>query len=101
VLLEYSAELLDSFMVTLSAATITAYAPHTFFFVGHGPTYLMMSTIPFVIYGVLRYQYLVLRRGGGGKPEGVLLGDRPMMVDIMLWMATAIFVLYVVPQLVR
>ena len=101
VLSEYSPELLDSFMVTLSAATITSYALYTFFYVGHGPAYLMMLTIPFVVYGVLRYQYLVLRRGGGGSPEDVLLGDMPILVDVVLWIASAVLVLYVVPHLVR
>jgi 4-hydroxybenzoate polyprenyltransferase len=101
VLSEYSAELLDSFMVTLSAATVTSYALYTFFFTGRGPKYLMMVTIPFVVYGVLRYQYLVLRREGGGSPEDVLLGDRPIMIDIALWIATAVAVLYIVPHFVH
>ncbi len=101
VLAQYSAELLDSFMVTLSAATITSYALYTFFYTGRGPKYLMMFTIPFVIYGVLRYQFLVLRREGGGRPEDVLLGDRPIMMDIALWVASAVVVLYAVPRFFR
>jgi len=96
VLAEYSAELLDSFMVTLSAATVTSYALYTFFEAG-APENSMMLTIPFVIYGVLRYQYLVLRKDGGGRPEDVLLGDLPMMIDIALWVVSAIVVLYVLP----
>lgn len=96
VLAEYSAELLDSFMVTLSAATITSYALYTFFET-RAPGDSMMLTIPFVIYGVLRYQYLVLRKEGGGRPEDVLLGDRPMMLDIALWAASAIVALYALP----
>ena len=94
VLAEYSAELLDSFMVTLSAATITSYALYTFF-EGGGPGVSMMLTIPFVLYGVLRYQYLVLRKEVGGRPEDVLLGDVPTVVDVVLWVASAIVVLYV------
>lgn len=101
VLSEYSAELLDSFMVTLSAATVTSYALYTFFFVGRGPKYLMMLTIPFVIYGVLRYQYLVLKREAGGAPEDVLLGDRPIMLDIVLWVTSAVIVLYAIPRFFR
>jgi 4-hydroxybenzoate polyprenyltransferase len=97
VLSEYSAELLDSFMVTLSAATITSYALYTFFET-LGPAYSMMLTIPFVIYGVLRYQFLVLRKEGGGSPEDVLLGDRPIMVAIILWIASAALVIYVLPR---
>ena len=94
VLTEYSAELLDSFMVTLSAATITSYCLYTFF-EGGGPGYAMMLTIPFVMYGVLRYQYLVLSKNVGGRPEDVLLGDIPTVVTVVLWGASAIVVLYV------
>jgi 4-hydroxybenzoate polyprenyltransferase len=97
VLADYSAELLDSFMVTLSAATITSYALYTFF-EQRAPSYLMMLTIPFVIYGVLRYQYLVLRRGGGGRPTEVLLGDRPILATVGLWIASVIVILYVLPE---
>ena len=98
VLAEYSAELLDSFMVTLSAATITSYALYTFF-EAKAPAHLMMLTIPFVIYGVLRYQSLVLSNDSGGHPEEVLLGDGPILADVVLWMAAAIAVLYLAPRL--
>jgi 4-hydroxybenzoate polyprenyltransferase len=97
VLSEYTAELLDSFMVTLSAATITSYALYTFFET-RAPGHLMMLTIPFVIYGVLRYQFLVLSKEGGGRPEEVLLGDGPILTDIILWMVSAVAVLYIAPR---
>ena len=100
VLSEYTAELLDSFMVTLSAATITSYALYTFFEV-QAPDHLMMLTIPFVIYGVLRYQFLVLSKEGGGRPEEVLLGDGPILADVALWMVAAIAVLYLAPRLIH
>lgn len=96
VLRAYSAELLDSFMVTLSAATITAYALYTFF-EDRAPGYAMMLTIPFVIYGVLRYQSLVLISGHGGRPEEVLLGDRPIMATVVLWALAAMATIYVLP----
>ena len=97
VLSEYSAELLDSFMVTLSAATVTSYALYTFFET-RAPHHLMMLTIPFVIYGVLRYQLLVLSREGGGRPEEVLLGDKSIMTAVALWMLSAVAVLYLAPR---
>ena len=100
VLSDYSAELLDSFMVTLSAATVTSYALYTFF-EGKAPHSAMMLTIPFVVYGVLRYQLLVLTRGGGGRPDEVLLTDRPIIIDLALWIASAVFVIYVLPRFVR
>jgi len=98
VLAEYSAELLDSFMVTLSAATITSYALYTFFEAA-APHYLMMLTIPFVIYGILRYQMLVLMHGGGGQPEEILLGDKPILRCIVLWVVCTIAILYLGPLL--
>jgi 4-hydroxybenzoate polyprenyltransferase len=97
VLREYTAELLDSFMVTLSAATITSYALYTFF-EARAPYYSMMLTIPFVIYGVLRYQALVLMGGRGGRPEEVLLSDRPILVAVVLWVVAAVALLYGLPS---
>jgi len=93
VLKEYSPEMLDSFMTTLAATTITSYALYGFFS-SITPYYMMMGTVPFVIYGVLRYQYLVLRHDLGGRPAEVLLGDRPMLVAIGLWAASVILILY-------
>lgn len=97
VLAEYSAELLDSFMVTLSAATVTSYALYTFF-EQRAPGYSMMLTIPFVIYGVLRYQSIVLTEGEGGRPEEVLLTDKPILATVVLWALAAVVALYVLPR---
>ena len=55
----------------------------------------MMLTIPFVLYGLLRYLYLVDKHDEGGSPEEVLLRDRPLQADILLWVATAATVLVV------
>lgn len=100
VLSEYTAELLDSFMVTLSAATITSYALYTFFET-RTPAHTMMLTIPFVIYGVLRYQLLVLSKEGGGRPSEVLLTDVPIVTCVGLWIASAVTALYLAPTFIR
>ncbi len=93
VLREYSKELLDSLTSTLSAATITSYSLYTFF--SHDQrNYRMMLTVPFVIYGVLRYQYLVFQKGKGGRPEEILLRDKPTLINTALWMLTVIWVIY-------
>lgn len=94
VLREYSPELLDSFMTTLSAATITSYALYTFF-EARTPGYTMMLTIPLVIYGVLRYQWLVLKNDRGGRPEEILLTDRPILATVGFWTLAVIVLLYV------
>lgn len=98
VLSEYSAGLLDSFMVTLSAGTITSYALYTFF-EARTPWHAMMLTIPFVIYGILRYQMLVLNRELGGRPTEVLLSDQPLLACVTLWMASAVVALYAMPAI--
>lgn len=98
VLAEYSIDLLDSFMVTLSAATITTYALYTFFET-LAPSYSMMLTIPFVIYGVLRYEMLVLLSARGGRPEEVLLGDKPILITVVLWAIAAVLALYALPTM--
>ncbi len=95
VLAEYSAGLLESFMVTLSAATIASYALYTFFV--RAEDNAMMVTIPFVIYGLLRYQMLVLRKDAGGRPEEVFLNDVPILIDLGLWVASVVGVLYILP----
>lgn len=92
VLAEYSPELMDQITSTLGAATITAYTLYTFF--AHEQTAWMMLTVPFVLYGVLRYQYLVLTRAEGGAPEEVLLTDRPILATVAAWMVASAVILY-------
>ncbi|WP_119068561.1 decaprenyl-phosphate phosphoribosyltransferase [Rubrobacter indicoceani] len=87
---EYSVPLLDEMMNIMLAATIIAYSIYTFF--GAESIY-MMATIPFVIYGVLRYMLLV-HRDTGGNPDTLLLKDRPLQVSILLFIAIAMGVIY-------
>jgi 4-hydroxybenzoate polyprenyltransferase len=92
ILQEYSLPLLDQMSTILAAATIVAYALYTF----HSETgrnHPMMVTIPFVLYGVFRYLYLVHRHGAGGAPEQVLLEDRPMLLAIVAWLFTCAMVI--------
>lgn len=94
VLNEYSAELIDEMMATLSAATITTYSLYTFFSPPAGTGGAMMLTIPFVLYGVLRYQYLVHSKEAGGSPEEVLLKDRPTLINILMWILSVVVIIY-------
>ncbi|MDE3076102.1 MAG: decaprenyl-phosphate phosphoribosyltransferase [Chloroflexota bacterium] len=94
---EYSPEMLEQMTSIVTASTIMAYALYTFSAESLPENHAMMLTIPFVLYGIFRYQYLVHRRNLGGAPELVLLGDLPLMLDIVLWAATAIGVLYFTP----
>ncbi|MGO8685295.1 MAG: decaprenyl-phosphate phosphoribosyltransferase [Thermoleophilia bacterium] len=91
----YSAALLDQMIAAITAATVVIYSIYTFS--SHeaaGSPYLML-TIPFVVYGLLRYLYLAHARNLGGSPEEVLLKDTPLIADLALWAGTVIMVLYV------
>lgn len=92
ILQEYTPELLDQMILITSSCTLMAYMLYTFLSqTGQGHRYMMM-TIPFVLYGLFRYLYLVHTRNLGGSPESVLLEDKPLMVDIILYMATVALV---------
>ena len=96
ILEEYSVELLDQMITIVTAATFMSYSLYTF----QGPTgnHRLMLTIPFVLYGMFRYLYLVYMRMEGGSPEEVLLRDRHMLGTVVLCVAIIIAVLYVVPK---
>jgi 4-hydroxybenzoate polyprenyltransferase len=85
ILEEYTPELLDQMITVVAASTLMAYALYTF----SSPTALghrtLMATIPFVIYGIFRYLYLVHTRNVGGSPTRELLEDRPLLLCIALW----------------
>jgi 4-hydroxybenzoate polyprenyltransferase len=90
---EYSPALLDQFLGMLSSCTIMAYSLYAFTSVTGRQHNLLMLTVPFVIYGILRYLYLVYQKNQGGSPEMILLKDRPMLVTIVLWMAAVGWIL--------
>lgn len=98
ILREYTLQLLDQLIVIVAASTLMAYTLYTF---SSGITESsnvpennsMMLTIPFVVYGLFRYLYLMHVKGGGEAPEEVLLTDRPLRINILLWLGTAAVVL--------
>ncbi|MDI3339050.1 MAG: decaprenyl-phosphate phosphoribosyltransferase [Sphaerobacter sp.] len=91
---DYSPALLDDLIGVVSAATIMAYSLYTFSAPNLPDNHAMMLTIPFVIYGIFRYLFLVHRKNGGGAPEQVLLDDLPLLLSIVLWGITTILILY-------
>lgn len=92
---EYSADLLDQMASLVTASTLIAYSLYTFTAENLPDNNAMMLTIPFVLYGLLRYLYLVHQKHEGGSPEEVLLSDWPLLVDILLWLGTAATVLVI------
>jgi len=96
VLENYSEPLLDQMMAVATSSSVIAYclytiAPETIAKFG---THNLMLTVPFVLYAVYRYLYLVYRKDMGGAPEQALLGDPPLLVDVLLWMASVVAVIY-------
>jgi 4-hydroxybenzoate polyprenyltransferase len=91
---DYSAPLLDQFIVVTAGATIMAYSLYTFVAENLPDNHLMMITIPFVLYGIFRYLYLVHERQEGGAPEQLILSDRPLLASVVLWGITSVFIIY-------
>ena len=89
---DYSVEMLDQMMMIMVAATIIAFIMYTFTFPFHLRSY-MMASVPFVIYGVFRYMLLV-HRDGGGDPDTLLLRDRPLQINLLLFLAVVMTVIY-------
>jgi len=95
-LAEYSPYFLDQLISVVTASTVVAYAFYTL-----SPeveaklgTSHMALTIPFVLYGVFRYLYLIHQKEKGGSPTRVLLTDKPLIFDILLWFFSVILIVY-------
>lgn len=92
---DYSVPLLDQYSMVVTSTTLMAYSLYTFSAPNLPDNHAMMLTIPFVIYGLFRYMYLVQVRGMGGAPEDIALRDRPLIVCVSLWALAVALVLYV------
>jgi 4-hydroxybenzoate polyprenyltransferase len=90
----YTIPLLDQFITIVSGTTIVAYSLYTFFRPETPDNHALMLTIPFVIYAIFRYLYLIQVRLIGGEPEEILLYDRPFQVSIILWGLAVLAVFY-------
>jgi 4-hydroxybenzoate polyprenyltransferase len=93
---EYSAYLLDQMIGVVTASTLIAYISYTVSpetQAKFGTPWLGL-TIPFPLYGIFRYLYLVHKREGGGSPADLLLTDRPLLVCVALWAAAMALIIY-------
>jgi 4-hydroxybenzoate polyprenyltransferase len=96
ILKEYSIPMLDQLITITAGGTVMSYSLYTIQgMTGH---YRLSITIPFVLYGIFRYLYLVHMHMEGGSPEEVLLSDRHMLATVMLCTICILLVLYVLPQ---
>jgi 4-hydroxybenzoate polyprenyltransferase len=96
ILKEYSAYLLDQMIAVVTASTLIAYCLYTISeeTVRKFGTSNLIWTAPFVLYGIFRYLYLVHLKGKGGSPEEIIIQDKPMLLNIVLWIGAVILVLY-------
>ena len=93
---EYSPYLLDQMIAVVTASTLISYvfytiSPETELKFG---THWLGLTIPFPLYGIFRYLYLVHQREGGGSPADLLLTDRPLLVCVTLWALSVALIIY-------
>ena len=90
----YSQSLLDRAVAATAVGTLVAYAAYAFEG-GTVPTDVGMAlTIPLVAVGIVRYVFLVYRRGEGGSPETMLLTDRVLLATVAVWSVVSSGVLY-------
>jgi 4-hydroxybenzoate polyprenyltransferase len=94
----YTLPLLDQLTIIVSSSAIITYSLYTFSAPNLPANHLMMLTIPFVIYGVFRYLYLVQVEECGGAPEEVLFSDRPLQICIVLWGLMIFTIFYILPH---
>jgi 4-hydroxybenzoate polyprenyltransferase len=96
ILAEYSPYLLDQMISVVTASTLIAYifytiSPET---IEKFDTEWLGLTIPFPLYGIFRYLYLVHQREGGGSPADLLLTDRPLLLCVLLWAGAVVLIIY-------
>ncbi len=101
ILREYSVDFIDQMINVVTPSTLVAYilytvSPEVEMKLGTRHLYL---TVPFVLYGIFRYLYLVHQKGGGGSPTHALLADRPLLICVALWALTVVILLYLAGSL--
>jgi len=96
VLEEYSPYLLDQMISVVTASTVITYSLYTMSeqTVSKVGTRNLIYTVPFVLYGIFRYLYLIHEKNKGGSPETILVTDKPLMINILLWVLTVGIILY-------
>ena len=94
VLDSYTIPFLDQLITIVSSTTIITYSLYTFSAPNLPKNHTMMLTIPFVLYGIFRYLYLISVKESGGAPEELVLTDRPLQLSILLWGISVITIFY-------
>ncbi len=96
VLEHYSPYFLDQMIGIVTASTVMSYALYTISeeTVKKFGTSHLIYTVPFVLYGIFRYLYLVHKKEEGGNPTKLAVTDRPLMVNVILWILVTSYIIY-------
>lgn len=97
ILSEYNLRFVDEMLSLVGASTVMAYALYTFSAPNLPSNHLMMLTVPFVLYGLFRYLYLIHVKGETDPPDVVALKDRPLQIDMLLFGVVVFLIFYVSP----
>ncbi len=95
ILKEYNTYLLDQMISVVTASTLVAYCLYTISeeTVAKFGTANLIYTVPFVLYGIFRYLYLIHQKAEGGSPESLIIEDKPLLLDTFLWIVAAVLIL--------
>jgi len=94
ILNEYSLRFLDEIIALVTSTTMVAYSLYTFSAPNLPANHAMMLTIPFVLYGLFRYLYLIHVRGEVNPPDEMVFKDKPLLVNILLFGLAVVLILY-------
>ena len=95
ILREYNLDLIDRMLGLVTTSELVFYSLYTFLAEGLPTNHTMMLTIPFLMYGIFRYMYLIHVRHEGGAPEEIALRDRPLQATIVCFGVIVFFVIYI------
>jgi 4-hydroxybenzoate polyprenyltransferase len=97
ILASYSPKLIDEMVGITTASSVMSYSLYTIWpgTVARLGTKNMLYTIPFVVYGIFRYLYLIHKKGKGASPTAILIEDRPLQGNLLLYVAALFLILYV------
>lgn len=93
----YTIPFLDNLILLVSAMAVVTYSLYTFTAPNLPENHAMMLTIPFVIYAIFRYLYLIQVANSGDAPEDVVFADRPLQISMVLWGVAVLLIFYIFP----
>ncbi len=97
ILKEYSPHLLDQMIAVVTASAVISYCLYTISTetIEKFGTKNLIITVPFVLYGIFRYLYLVHKKDEGGSPEALIIRDKPLLLAVFFWIVTAVLIIYI------